>query len=391
MNQVLLAVLIDALRHDFITKKHTPFIYSLLREGGVLGELIPPFTFSFHPVWFAGLYPEESGQWLSPIFSPNTSPWRFISSLSFFTDRIPILRKFCNLSIAILNGVKETVATETPLEIARYFDYPVRKVPWSVNYVPGHKTLFDIMRENNMKWLYIGYPPDRTSTAYVYKKFRKRINREFSFIWLHFGDVDRMGHKFGPLSYKVSQELRQIDRIIGKILDILESLFDEIDIVIFGDHGMVEVKKTIDIMSLFRNSKLKLHKDFIYFLGATTARFWFKNETSKNIAKNILCNIPEGFILDENWLRKLRCRFFNREYGDLIFAMKGGAIICPNFFNGNKPPKGMHGYLPCVKDNHAAIVVYGAKAWRLPKEFILETPQVFNIMLNALNLKYQKS
>lgn len=385
MSKTVLAILIDGLRYDFISEETTPYLSSLANEG-IRGELVPPLTFSFHPIWFAGLYPQESGYWLSPVYSPHSSPWRFLPSVVAIDDKLPRFRKLCNMLIAKLFGVKENIALETPLRLARYFDYPEKKLPWDPSYLPHHVTLFDILRKKHLKWLFIGSPTHDVRTRSVYDEFKRKISKAFSFIWLHFGEVDWFGHEFGPSSHEVMIKLNKIDTVISKIIKISESIFEELNILVFGDHGMVSIQKVVNINNLLKHSGLKLYKDYIYFLGATTARFWFKNQKARKIIEEILGSIRDGVILSDYQQRTLKCKFKHKKFGELIFVARPHVIFYPNFFN-SKVPRGMHGYLPDVKENHAALILSGSYIDVKPQTRIWSSVSLFSMILNMLGFK----
>src|SRR5439155_17824748 len=80
------------------------------------------------------------------------------------------------------------------------------------------------------------------------------------------------------------------------------------------------------------------------------ARFWFKNNRIREKLIERLQQIPCGRFLTKEDLIKNRCNFPHDKYGNLIWVADPGTVIIPNFWNGTKPPKGMHGYLP-IDDN----------------------------------------
>jgi len=386
MRKVVLVILVDGLRYDYISHKSSPFLTGLIKEG-MSGKLIPPFTFSLSPTWFAGLYPENSGYWISPWYSPSTSIWKFFYPFSLLIDNIPVFRSYCNLLGASLSKVKETIALNAPINIARYFDYPQKIFPWDRDYIQDCVTLFDVLRMNNLNWLFIGSPSHNVGTLEVYEEFKKSVSNEFSLIFLHFGETDWAGHKFGPTSSEVFYRLKEIDNKISSIVDILNGIFDEIDLLVFGDHGMVEVKKVIDIESILKRERIKLFSDYLFFLGATTARFWFKGKNSRQKVEEILRSYTNIKILNEVNLDDIKCKFNHNKYGDLICVAKEGTIFSPNFFDGSIAPKGMHGYLPGAKDNQAAFIISSSY---IEKPKVLQKPHdmvdLFPTLLDILDL-----
>jgi predicted AlkP superfamily pyrophosphatase or phosphodiesterase len=373
---------VDSLRHDFVTKDNMPFLHSLSKNG-ISGSLKPPPSFSLYPTWFAGLYPNESGRW-GYYYSPETSPHRFIKPLLPVADKIMITRKLCNLIMWKLFYPYQTPALFLPLNLACYFESNEKLPPWAPNFVP-HITLFDILRKNGLKWLFIG--PSYTST--ILRHFAKKVSEESSFIWLFFSEVDHICHTYGPASRRAQETLNVIDLAIRAVFNKLKRIFPKVDVLVFGDHGSVECKEIVDIEHILKTLDVKPPRDYLYFLGATDAKFWFKNNYSRAVIEKTLNKLKLGKILKNSELTEYKCKFNNSRYGELIWFANEGTIISPNFFNGPIIPKAMHGYLPQAKDNWSAFVLsspdLNAKGIKLQAPF--ELVDVFPTLLDLLNLE----
>jgi predicted AlkP superfamily pyrophosphatase or phosphodiesterase len=382
LDKVTLTVLVDSLRHDFVTKENMPFLYSIA-ENGVSGSLKPPPSFSLNPTWFAGLHPNESGQW-GYYYSPKMSPHRIIQPLLPVADKIIVTRRLCNLIMWKLFYPYQTPALFLPLNLARYLRSNDKLPPWAPNFVP-HTTLFDLLRKNGLKWLFLG--PSDTDT--ILKRFAKNISAAYSFIWLFFSEVDHVCHTYGPNSRRTKATLRAIDSAIQTVLSKLKSMFPKVDMFVFGDHGSVECTAVADIEHMLKTLSVRPPADYLYLLGATYAAFWFKNNHSRAIIEKTLDKSRLGKILEDSELIKYKLKFNNTCYGELIWFANEGTIISPNFFNGPTTPKAMHGYLPNVKDNWSAFVLSSSA---LNGESIkLQTPfelvDVFPTLLDLLNLE----
>lgn len=62
-------------------------------------------------------------------------------------------------------------------------------------------------------------------------------------IMLYFSTVDAAGHRHGPNSSEVAAAVKEVDRVVGELLDGLAALpiADQINLVVVSDHGMSEV------------------------------------------------------------------------------------------------------------------------------------------------------
>lgn len=354
MNKIVAAILVDALRHDSITKKYTPFLHSL-SETGVSGSIIPQLSFSLHPAWFAGVYPNDSAKW-GYYYSPRTSPFTFLKPLSPIAKRSTTVNKMCNVATGKLFHFSGTLALYLPMDVACYFDFSDKNAPWDPNYLT-QTTLFDILRKNNLEWLFIGSPGSNQSTHMILRRFSERISQKISFLWLHFAEVDWMSHEFGPRSSEAWKSLNEVDLAICEVVKKLNENFKDVHLLVFGDHGMVTTKATVDIEVKLRKTGLKPCRDYLFFLGATMARFWFNADSSRSMIQETLNQTPYGRILEEKELADYGCNFNDLRYGDTIWVANEGTIISPNFYNGSNIPKGMHGFTPNSKNSHAAFLM----------------------------------
>ena len=211
------------------------------------------------------------------------------------------------------------------------------------------KTIFDIFLESRIRYLFYDFPliveNGKSKLHYTLKnndknrkdKFLSLIKKDKDFYYIHLIDTDSCAHTYGPHAKEMKKTLKKTDRFIQEIL--LNFDLERDNILIWSDHGMVEVKKSVDL-----TSKLpKFGEGYIYFLDSTMARFWFFNESKKKEVLSILKNQKDGKLLSKKDKKILKADFKNNFYGDEIFLMDSGVLLYPNFFNDSLV-KGMHGY-----------------------------------------------
>ncbi|PIO37485.1 hypothetical protein AB205_0000660 [Aquarana catesbeiana] len=99
---------------------------------------------------------------------------------------------------------------------------------------------------------------------------------------------DQTGHKYGPFSTELTNQLKEIDVIVGMLMDGLKQmkLHRCVNIIFVGDHGMEEA--TCE-RTEFLNSYLNNVDDFI-FLPGSLGRLRTKN----NLPKRQCCPNPLG-------------------------------------------------------------------------------------------------
>jgi hypothetical protein len=124
-----------------------------------------------------------------------------------------------------------------------------------------------------------------------------------------------------------------------------------VDIVLFGDHGMVSVTGTTDVWTALMAAPIQLGRDVSFFLDSTMARFWFKNPRARQHVIDALAPL-RGRVLDAAELESLDLSGCDPRNGELYFLAHPGVLILPNFFQRRgRPVKGMHGYHPDCPDN----------------------------------------
>ncbi|XP_061191187.1 ectonucleotide pyrophosphatase/phosphodiesterase family member 5-like [Saccostrea echinata] len=81
------------------------------------------------------------------------------------------------------------------------------------------------------------------------------VNKSIDFVTLYFHEPDKTGHMYGPDSTQIVQKVKDMDGILGYILDSLDrnSLTDKVNLVLVSDHGMTGIDlqhRLIDVSEL---------------------------------------------------------------------------------------------------------------------------------------------
>jgi len=156
----------------------------------------------------------------------------------------------------------------------------------------------------------------------------------------HLGELDGLGHSLGPKSDQL------VHRILT-LLDRVDALAKKADgLCLFSDHGMFPIKRRIDLLAVLETLSPKLGLDYLVFLDATMARFWFFSNQARTEIMSSLSDLTYGHFLtsterDDNGLN------FNTEiYGQEIYLVNPSVEIFPNFFHPLYKGffKGLHGY-----------------------------------------------
>jgi len=356
---VCLAILIDSFRYDMLGPD-TPFLSKMAAQG-ITGSLEPPLSYCLHPTWFAGLNPESSGKFLRYIYSPGASPYRRLVLLSFL-ERNRILRIPGGFARHhLLPSSSYGHAPFISSSLFKYFDISEKVPPWDPEYVPSATTLFDILKKKNLRWLFIGSPGSDQRAFAILEKMKKLVSKKLTFVWLHFAELDWSCHTFGPESKEVKAKLKDIDETIEKIYLGLTQMYSGVNSFMFGDHGHIVVDRKINIEAVLKKSSLRNGVDYVSFFDSTIARFWFRQDSTMEKVGELLSQVEGGSLLSKDDLVRFRLNLPESERGQLTWVADRGAIILPNFWQGVKPIKGMHGYLSGDQDNCSRFVAFGPR------------------------------
>ena len=364
-NKLVLMIMVDALRHDYINDTDAPFIHKLSSEG-IFGKLQPSFGFEPDGAYFAGLHPDECDGGAQFWYKENEKLFHYTTLFSILhVVPITIWRKFLRKVIRAITQIKSSdsltkhMATSAyiPINLLKYFSTPMKKISWEPEFMP-EKTIFDLLRENNKKFYFHGFPEFKVHTDTVLNRYLKEEDGQNKLGFLFFGDLDSNGHIYGPDSGERKTELHNIDQAIQTIYEHANKLYQSVDLVIFGDHGMVETKSNIDISEIINEYFCDYNTDR-YFLDSTLARFWVSDTEKRKQVINALNNVPGGHVISESEKSRYHINYAHNYFGDIIYAADCGNLIHPSFYSNNSAPRGMHGYLEGCLDNESFFVISG--------------------------------
>lgn len=382
--KLVLLILVDGLRHDYINHVDSPFLHSLC-ENNIDAIVRETFAFELRPAFFAGLQPDECDIANMFCYDPDNSIFRSIDlehgNREKITQQVRNEAKKRGFSL-----IKEIGGcANIPIELLPYFDFSEKYHTADPGSIGEHKTLFDHLRKSGKKWLWIAYPDGPGTTEGVLKQFSSKATYDEDFIYLHFSELDWVGHEFGPHSREQKESIHIIDEAIRKIFININQSYDHVESIIFGDHGQVEIERNIDIQSILSKTNLVFGEDYLFFLDSTQARFWFFNDNAKIKVVKVLEEIKGGKILTQSELMDLHFHFNHNKFGDLIFVADEGIGIFPNFFQNESPCRGLHGYLPDVQGNWAKLIITGiGERRKIGKPF--EMVSIFPTLLKMLGL-----
>ena len=386
-------LLIDAFRADYV--QYTPYIRGLTMAGagGVCREC---FGFVPRAAYFGGLSPAEYGFSNMYCFDPDNSPFSIAGSLpADLTGGKEIgLREFITASARARTtefAGHYVSSLQIPIEYLPYFDVVEKWAPWDTR--AGYRSLFTILNEMSIPWSQCSWPStngleDRTDRGIV-RKALADLNPPCRFGFVHLQELDGIGHVYGPGSKQIVTALHNTDKCVELLLETLRGRYDSVNLLLFGDHGMVNVVRTVDVWKVLRETGLRFGNDYGFFLDSTMARFWFYHGRARRTVMGALSELSGGSILDSEALSCLKIAECDPRNGQLIFLADPGVLVFPNFFQARgSPNRGMHGYDPCNADNMGHFLIYDPDSSENFRGYLgeVDATAIFPALMHLLNL-----
>ena len=185
--------------------------------------------------------------------------------------------------------------------------------------------------------------------------------QDFTMLYLGYGEI---AHFTGTESPYFHEKLKGYDSKLEELYLALEDNYDDFDLLIVGDHGMIDVNSSINMYPVLSQMEEELNltrfEDYLFFLDSTLLRIWVKQEKMHllpEINTFMVKALGESYEAEEKCIDYLNQ--FKKDYGDLIYMLKPGVMFFPDFFN-QKVNKGMHGYFNYHKGQQGMLLHMGS-------------------------------
>lgn len=337
---MLLAIMMDSLCSFFLKEDNMPFLFSKVMENEQNISLIPPFGFFSEYTWFLGkkyneypggfVFQHKSDENISDIEYKNVIPLKY---RKFFQESKIGLFPNCSSEASIYSLIE-------------------KKYYISVNW------------------------PNLIPVMEIYDYLVEKITADIKFIYLQIFELDKICHLKGINHIECLQTVKMIDKELERIYALLEKKYDKLDVVIFGDHGFVNVQKNIDIIDILERKNIEWGKQGIYFVDSTVVRFWNMKKDLFSIVKGIADNISGA-----NMYTWEELQYMDNRFGDYYIQLPIGAIFHPSFFVQKEmnPPKGMHGYWR-DKNNYSRLVSFNNYNMKFQGDYVLEMEKIHEML-----------
>ena len=414
----VILLLLDALRYDYLSKDAMPFLNSLIPESEYYEHVIPSYGFCERTEILSGMAPDESGFFTAIGFEPEYSPYS-ANSIYSKVDRIlgflPEQAKFPGIGRNV-NISRKARSYLAPLLLKRInsnrlgsYNIPFSFLPFlnltedaeESSYNNSSETesiIFRLNKEGRSVCLDTFTSLSDTRGLSDENRLMLAVNvlkaGGNDLILVYNSIPDHFGHKYGPDSYLLKNELKILDDTLKEFVAECQNINDDTTFVFLGDHGMAKVSQRLNIKSIIKKmskrTRLKPVRDYVYFLDSTMFRMWFFSKESESFLMAELESdqelISHGRFVTKDYAEKFRIPYGDKRYGDLLWLANDGVLVSPDFFHSqNENIQGMHGYNPKNSENHGTCLVYGKKAKKqIIKE--IELTDVYNILELVLGI-----
>jgi predicted AlkP superfamily pyrophosphatase or phosphodiesterase len=390
---LLLMVMVDALRHDYITSADAPFLHAAA-QAGASGSLAPSFGFEPDAAYFAGMTPEQADGGAQFWLQPGARLFRGVGAFALASrlSRAPrwqaLLRKGLRAvaQLATDEALARRMAAPAmiPYEQLARFSLSLKHMADDPAAFAG-RSLFDLMRSANKPFFFHGFPAQSVRTEPVLRRFAAELQEQHELAFVFMGDLDGIGHRHGPGSEQRRAMLRRIDAAISQMHAQACRSHAAVRLMVFGDHGMAQVQGLVDVRPAIQSAGLDLREDS-WFLDSTMARFWVRNARRRERMRAGLSALRGGRLLSDEDKARYAIRWPHDWFGQEIFVVDDHALVHPSFYADDEPPQGMHGYLPGCRDNESAFVVSGAGIAPQAPEHSADMRRVYSTALGLLGL-----
>lgn len=361
----VLFILLDGFRPDYLDR--TRFLRRVAARAS-RGSLEEPFGFCPRGAYFGGLTMAEQGYTHLYRYDPNRSPFAWTRELTSGEHTARVLDGTRGEILARARmalppfGAGAVSLLDIPLEWLHYFDFAERHAPWSSQ--AGYRSLFHACDDAGLPWLEVSWPfADLSSDAtdgVVTGLALERLHLDHRFAYLHLPSLDALGHLHGPGGAATHTALQTQDRLCELIVDRACALFDDPVLVFAGDHGMLPVVRTLDVVARLRSTGLRYGHDLVSFVDSTMVRCWFFEARARARAMTALRDLGGGHWLTQAERERWQLAGIDSRNGEEYFLLDPGVVCAPSFFDWSAGPipRGMHGYAPDVADNHGLLLIH---------------------------------
>jgi hypothetical protein len=331
--------------------------WALLRDREFLLDLLPErhpvetvlgYSCACDPTILTGVSPSEHGHFSFFRYAPERSPFKGLRGLgwvpSAVADRARVRRL---LSRGLRRWYGYTGYFElysVPFRYLPQFEYTETRdlyQPGGIN--GGQPTVFDYFRDAGLPHHVSDWRQDERTNLAAAEQALTAGHVRAAYVYL--AGLDGRMHTHGTRAPAVDRHLAWYEQRLRRLVDVAARQYGDVRVHLFSDHGMADVHDVCDLAARVDRTGYRFGTDYTAVYDSTMARFWFASDAARQAIEAALSDEPAGHLLSDAELAAYGADFSDRSYGESIFLLEPGVLLCPSFM-GRKPIAGMHGYRP---------------------------------------------
>ncbi|WP_176014079.1 alkaline phosphatase family protein [Victivallis sp. Marseille-Q1083] len=299
------------------------------------------------PTILSGRPPAEHGQFSFFFYQPATSPFRLFRLLParllpaalFDRHRVrhwlsKLIKKYYGYT-----GYFELYAV--PWERLPLLDYSEKRDLFVPGGLAPIKNLADCWAGRNAcisNW--------RCSSDDNFAEMTARLKTgQLQYGFLYCGSLDGFLHRHIAEPDAVEAELKRYEAKVAALLETARQHYRTVEFAVISDHGMTPLAGTVDGNAALARLPLRWGKEYVSFLDATMARFWFPDPAARPAIRETMAALGHGRWLSAEEQQTFGIAFPDRKYGEEIYLLEPGWQFAPSDM-GRAALPGMHGYEP---------------------------------------------
>lgn len=369
-----LFVFIDACGWEII--RNDPFARAFAPNRRRL-ESVFGYSSACVPSIVSGAWPSEHRNWCYFVYDPEKSPFQLLRFFKWLPRQITSRRRFRRWLSKFLQGPLKFRGYfdlyNIPFEHISMFDFSEKKSPLKPGGMNRGHNIFDFLEARDIPY-HVSNPACKESENLTSLIGAIRMEA-IDFAFVYWPDLDGLLHMVGNKSASVPAKLRLYEQQLEQLLTHAHEHYEEVRLYIFSDHGMANCNEHLDLKAMVERLPVKFGKDYVAVYDSTMARFWFRKPEARAAIVECLGQVPQGRVVPDAELERMRALFPDRYFGELIFLVKEGVLIVPSHM-GERPIKAMHGYHPEEPHSYASLL---SNRFDIPAS-VTAIPHIYDLM-----------
>jgi hypothetical protein len=213
-------------------------------------------------------------------------------------------------------------------------------------------SLWDALERRGVRWRGWNW---RTPEERALAEMLAALGGGETLLFCYTADLDALLHREGSAGAGVRARLERYAAWVREAHEVARGRGVELWLYLISDHGMVDVRRSLDVMGALRGLPCSWPRDYLAFFDSTMARFWWRRPGAREAVREALAALPGGRWLTPGDLAVAGAIFPEHDYGEDVFLLDPGVLMVPSFM-GEHPVAAMHGYDPSHPDMAAALL-----------------------------------